>query len=561
MVRVTILVLVAVLTLTDLASAQRGRANAQRVDPLTSSIRGRVTTADTGSPISGAEVRLAMDGRFSRLVTTNGEGRYEFKNLPAGEYALNVSRTGFISLESGQRQAFEPTTTIVLREGQSATSNVALIRGGAIYGRLVDEFSDPSVGTRVQVFRVRIIEGRRRLFNIGGGDLTDDTGAFRLHGLAPADYYVAASTGNVDAVKRDPPIYYPGTANFAEAQPITLSVGSEASADFQIASTQQTTTVSGVVLNSAGAPVPAMINLVSEAVGFAANGQSPLMLHDDAAPDGTFSIGNVPPGPYNLTAMLMMRSGPDAPPISGTFGLPTAAAREDMMRQVPETASMPIVVSGNEMSGLTIVTRRPGRLNGRFIADTGVTRALPTGMRVSLRSLGGNNITMTMGNGTPNEFQLVGAGGPNRVDVQQVPDGWAVKSVLLNGDDVTDDAFELTAATGDLRVVMTDRLTTVSGTIQSRSATRNHTVLVFSDEDSKWKAPTRFVRAARPGDDGSFQMRGLPGGQRYLAVAIDYFEDGEEQDVQLLERLRARATAFTLAEGEHRSIQLDAIAR
>ena len=45
---------------------------------------------------------------------------------------------------------------------------------------------------------------------------------------------MAASTGLIDAVKRDPPVYYPGTMNFAEAQPITLGAGAEASADFQI---------------------------------------------------------------------------------------------------------------------------------------------------------------------------------------------------------------------------------------------------------------------------------------------------------------------------------------
>jgi hypothetical protein len=560
MARVTIFMLIAVLTLTDLASAQRPRANPQRVDPLTSSIRGRVTTADTGAPISGAEVRLAMDGRFSRLLTTNGEGRYEFKNLPAGEYTVNVARTGFISLESGQRQAFESPTTIVLREGQNATSNLALIRGGAIYGRLVDEFSDPSVGTRVQAFRVRMIEGRRRLFNVGGGDLTDDTGSFRLHGLAPGDYYVAASTGAVDAVKRDPPVYYPGTANFAEAQPIALSIGSEASADFQIASTQQTTTISGIVLNSAGAPVPAMVNLVSEAVGFAPGGQSPVMLHDDAAPDGTFQISNVPPGPYILTAMLMP-SELNARPISGNFSLPNAAARQQMMRDMPETASMPIVVAGNEMSGLTVVTRRPGRVNGRYVADAGVTRALPSGLRASLHSLGAQNLRMTMGGGTPNEFELVGAGGPTRVDVEGVPDGWVVKAILLNDDDITDQPFDLTATGGDLRIVLTDRLTRVTGRIQTRNERKNHTVLVFADDDSKWTTPTRFVRTARPDDSGAFELRGLPAGHRYLAAAVDYLEDGEQQDFQLLGRLRSRATAFTLGEGEHRSIQLDAIER
>ena len=86
----------------------------------------------------------------------------------------------------------------------------------------------------MQVLRVRAEGGDRRLLSVGAADQTDDTGAFRLYGLPPGEYYVSASTGLIDAVKRDPPVYYPGTMNFAEAQPITLDAGAEASADFQI---------------------------------------------------------------------------------------------------------------------------------------------------------------------------------------------------------------------------------------------------------------------------------------------------------------------------------------
>ena len=351
MLRLLLLATVACLGLPETVFAQPSRSRTQRVDPLTASIRGRVTTADTGAPIRGAEVRLSMDGRFSRLVTTDGEGRYELRSLPAGTYKLIVSRTGFITLEFGQRRPFEAAATIGLNEGQSATGNVALIRGGAIFGRVLDPFGDPSVGARVQVLRVRVEDGRRRLLTVGAGDQTDDTGAFRVYGLPPGDYYVSASTGLIDAVKRDPPVFYPGTSNFAEAQPITLDVGAEASADFQIADTLRTTSVSGVVLNSSGAPVAAMVNLRSEAVGLGPSAQSSLMLHDDARPDGTFSIQNVPPGPYTLTAMVMnLPFGPDGTPTSGSFGVPNEALREQMLNRLPETAAMPIVVGGDDLT-------------------------------------------------------------------------------------------------------------------------------------------------------------------------------------------------------------------
>jgi hypothetical protein len=538
----------------------RPQARSQRVDPLTASIRGRITTADTGAPIRGAEVRLSMDGRFSRLVTTNGEGRYELRNLPAGAYKLTVSRTGFITLEYGQRRPFESSSTISLAEGQNATGNVALIRGGAIFGRILDSTGDPSVGTRVQVMRVRTEEGRRRLLSVGAGDQTDDTGAFRVYGLPPGDYYVAASTGLVDAVKRDPPIYYPGTANFAEAQPITLGIGAEASADFQILETLRTTTVSGIVTNSSGAPVAAMINLVSEAIGLGPGAQSALQLHDDSGADGRFTIRNVPPGPYKLTAMVMnMPIGPaPAPPTSGNFGANTEAAREELLNRLPETAAIPLVVTGDEVSGISLVTRRSVRLRGRWVLDAGITAKLPTELRATTRSLGPGTMTISGGNG--DEFQVAGMSGPTRLEVEGVPDGWAVKAILLDGEDVTDKAFEPSGG-GTLRIVMTNRLTTVSGTIQSNAEIRDHSVIVFPDDATKWTFPSRFVRTARADRDGRFQLRGLPPGDRYLAVAVDYLEEGEEQDAQFLERLRNRASSFSLGDGEQRSIQLNVTGR
>ena len=105
---------------------------------------------------------------------------------------------------------------------------------------------------RVQVLRSQVVEGRRRLVQTGTGDETDDTGAFRLYGLAPGDYYVAATlragaqsivanvVGNVvDALGGGDragyaPTYFPGTGNVSEAQRISLGAGQETSVSFAL---------------------------------------------------------------------------------------------------------------------------------------------------------------------------------------------------------------------------------------------------------------------------------------------------------------------------------------
>jgi hypothetical protein len=553
--------LIMMVGLADAILAQGPRARSQRVDPLTSSISGRVTTADTGTPVRGAEVRLSMDGRFSRLVTTTGEGRFELRNLPAGEYRLAVSKTGFITLEYGQQRPFETAATITLVEGQSATGNVGLLRGGAIFGRVLDEFGDPSVGTRVQVLRNRAETGGRRLLPVGMADQTDDTGAFRIYGLPPGEYYVAASTGLIDAVKRDPPVYYPGTTSFAEAQPLTIGAGAEASADFQIIDIARAATVSGVVLTSSGAPAPgAMINLLSNTLSATPGAQGIAMLHADTGPQGTFSIQNVPPGPYTLTAQIPFDMGTNDA-IAGSFRVSREAMREQMLNRLPETASLQINVTSDGVSGVTLNTRRGGRVTGRYVADTGVSRPLPTDLGIALRGSAPGNAAMHMTGATAADFELAGLSGPSRVEVQGIPDGWGVKAILLDGEDVTDAPFDLSGKTGTMRVVMTDRLTSLSGTVQSDRSRRDHNIVVFTDDATKWIFPSRFVRAIRADADGRFEIRGLPPGERYFVAAVDYLEAGEEQDRQLLNRLRSRATSVTLGDGEQRSIQLDLLSR
>ena len=170
-------------------------------------------------------------------------------------------------------------------------------------------------------------------------------------------------------------------------------------------------------------------------------------------------------------------------------------------------------------------------------------------------------MTEWMGRGDVTDFQLAGMGGPVHLDVQGIPEGWVVKSILTDGADVTDEAIELKGKTITVQVVLTDRLTSVSGAVQSRNEIRDHSVVVFADDAAKWTYPSRYVRTTRADGEGRFQIRGLPPGERYLAVALDYVEDGDQDDPQFLERLRSKATGLSLGDGEQRSLQLDVSSR
>jgi hypothetical protein len=69
-----------------------------------------------------------------------------------------------------------------------------------------------------------------------------------------------------------------------------------------------------------------------------------------------------------------------------------------------------------------------------------------------------------------------------------------------------------------------------------------------STEDAVIYAPTYTVRA-------------LPPGQRYLAVAVDYLEQGEQQDPEFLERIRSRASSVSLSDGDQKALDLTLVKR
>ena len=136
-----------------------------------------MTSADTNSPVRRAQVRATSpDTRSARLSTTDADGRFELRDLPAGRWTISATKGGFVTQQFGQRHPFESVEPIDLADGQRFSANFTLSRGSAITGRVSDEFGDPITGARVQVLRSQVQQGRRRLTPTANGAQTDDTG-------------------------------------------------------------------------------------------------------------------------------------------------------------------------------------------------------------------------------------------------------------------------------------------------------------------------------------------------------------------------------------------------
>jgi hypothetical protein len=557
-----------------------GRGNAQAQRPPrdvreratgTAVVRGRVQTADTGAPIRRAQIRaVAPGGRDTRLVTTDAEGRFELRDLPAGRWELTASKGGYVTMRYGQRRPFEAGRPLEVADGQTVQQvNFALPRGAVIAGRVLDEFGEPVAGARVQALRYQLSQGTRRLTPTGITVQTDDTGAFRLYGLMPGDYYVSAmlralpTDDSTDATGYAP-TYFPGTGSVTEAQPVALGVSEEASISFALQAVR-TARVAGSVVTSTGVPLTnGMVMLLAPD---AAGGGGPLAFGagNRIRGDGSFLLANVAPGSYTLMAT---NGGPGGRGGGGSE---------------VELGTLPVTVSGDDLTGLTVVTGRGATLSGTVVSAQGSTATLArSGLQVISQVVGGGlggfgAFAGPGGGGGPGgfggrnvgedgAFTLANLFGSRLIRLNGLTQEWMLESVIVDGRDVTDRPMEF-APNADIagaRIVVTDRVTEVSGSVTSadgKSASRDFTVIVFPDDEMQWTAPSRYVRSARPDQEGLFKARALPPHDRYLAAAVDYLEQGEETDAELLASLKGQATAFRLRPGDTASLNLKLIER
>src|ERR1044072_7160906 len=124
---------------------------------------------------------------------------------------------------------------------------------------------------------------------------------------------------------------------------------------------------------------------------------------------------------------------------------------------------MAVVVAGDNVSDLALTTRRGGVLSGTFERESGVVRALPNGVSAEVRpATGGSSPTMMQG-GRGSTFRLAGMSGPFYLGINGLADDWGVSQITVDGMDVTDEPIDLKGQTGSARVVLTDRVTTITG--------------------------------------------------------------------------------------------------
>jgi Carboxypeptidase regulatory-like domain len=521
----------------------------------TAAIRGRVVAGDTGKPLRRVRITAtaAELGGEPRNTSTDADGRFELAGLPAGLYNVRVSRSGYLTLRYGQRRPGELGKPLQLLDAQILDRvDFTLPRMGLITGRILDDNNEPIEGVNVFALRAMYFNGRRQYVPTGESPQvqTDDAGQYRLLGLAPGSYIVRAMTretwtvtrGNTSEVMGYVPTYFPGTTAMAQARKVTVRLGQEAlNTDFALVP-GRAATLSGRAVDSRGRPFQ-NVSVRQEIRGesFGSFGQ---IASTTAAADGSFTIRHVPPGEYLL-------------------GASTGSDRSD-----PEVAMMPLTVDGTDIDNIVLTGSAGGLVSGQVVTEEGAVPTIPR-LRISAVEFSrGQPSPMILGafrNAGRSEiaedgtFSINGVFGRSRLRLIGLPEDWAVKAVLHDGRDVAETPIELRSGetmTG-VQVILTRRITSLTGQLTDAKGAplADGTVVVFSTEPQRWVDDSRFVRAARPDQQGLWRIKGLPPDE-YFVVAVETVEEGQWFESEFLEAIRRYAEKVQLAEAGSETVSL-----
>ena len=135
---------------------------------------------------------------------------------------------------------------------------------------------------------------------------------------------------------------------------------------------------------------------------------------------------------------------------------------------------------------------------------------------------------------------------------------WRLNRVIVNDIDVGDTGIDVPqdATIENVVVEMTDHSNEALGRVTDAvgNIVRDCFVIVFAQDPARWTVQTRYLSVARPGVDDLFHVRLLPGD--YYAVAMSGVEAGAWTDPEFLSQARDRATKFSIADGEKKTIDL-----
>ena len=521
-------------------------------------ISGRVVAAETGVPVRGAFVELTGGAVPAPSVVTDADGRFEFLERRIGRYAVQAVKAGYVPYLFG-RLTDQSDMFDVLAGQRIDRGTIRLSQAAVISGRVYDDAGETISSVTVTAWRIEFPLPGIQLLQWIKDVPTDDLGDYRLHGLMPGRYRIAASQHPQSADERSPVqelearlaaerarAVWPGPGLPTVSSAITADgvAGGDTSGMNLTVMRPRYARVSGTVVDTEGRPVTA--GMVTLQPVHAEGGVMGRRYSQVALQAGRFSFTKVPAGDYRVSANYARG---DARPeyravIANESATVSINVREDVSDLVLR-ATLPFLLSGR-----VFIDGAPADSATR-LRLFGVPRGVPAlDALFSGPVLQGQPVTVTKA-GT---FSVISGAG---FVVLRVGDSMGLRSVMADGVDVTDGFEVMRAMTVDVHLA--SQVSVLEGIVKpSDGVIRGDCdVVVFAAEPTHWRTPmSRRVVTVRCDDKGKFRVTGLPTGQYLAALAAD-FDRRVWADPDRLERLRLFATPFSVTEGAITEVRIE----
>lgn len=545
----------------------------------------------------------------------DAEGRFAFRQLAAGRYTMSVTTggngfepSGFIITGSGhpiapylnggygQRRPGGPLASLSLEEGGVIADVVVLLwKAGGIDGVVLDEAGEPQVGLVVSAVR------RRGDGSLGTGPTTrtDDRGTYHFGTLTPGNYVVVVpqtqvvlpgdlagadslavrrlsaagapapgaaptASNSLPSVIRDGrrhmyrSTFFPAAAGLTDAQVIAVRSGETIQGIDVSLVPVPASSVSGVLVD-AGQPVPGFgLRLQPADEGDGADVLEVAWTATDA--QGRFVFPEVPAGNYRIEGQR--RTGVPAsvtPEGRVTYATPVAASDE-----AGAWARAAVAVGDRPVTGLSLTLSAPLAIRGKFVF-VGTTPppaaermqpfiVMPMPARATRRE---SLATMTSAYRAGGFATTNLAPGPYRFMIPESTPGWALQSVTIAGQDVTDAVFVLgDHDITDVEATFTDQPAEISGIVSGDPA--DASVFLFPADRLRWRDAanaTRTVRAVRPDAQGRFQIPKVIPGEYLVIAALEGSAHGWPEE-GWLNRASALASHVRVLAGQRQAVNL-----
>ena len=292
----------------------------QTVKNSRGSVSGRVTIKNKPAP--GVVVGLrkgALESSYDPFdrATTDADGIYRITNVPAGSYMVTIAAPAYVPSNSEDRKS------VVVGDDENVDGiNFSLVRGGVITGKVTDADGRPVMLHQIEIYNVGEMDRRAppvMPYPRMTGQ-TDDRGIYRIFGIAPGSYKVAAGRGSYGGYAPSQlnykQVFHPDASDPAKGTVIEVSEGSEAKdIDIALGRTEQTFSVSGRIINAeTNAPVANMRFSLQRLLGQRIEFVGTVAASNTS---GEFVVENLLPGKYNT--VMFPTEGSDLRAENATF--------------------------------------------------------------------------------------------------------------------------------------------------------------------------------------------------------------------------------------------------